>query len=1066
MAQGNTGQPLSISFIKPEITQKTGQFSFNVIRIRNHSDSTVRFKPLLVYPDGWVPFSAPFKDTLVQPHDSISLPFRFQLPEQVSAEKKYEIIFRAYSMQNQLLTENHCKVYPEVFHDWNITLPEKRAFFYPRNNLATIELLLENKGNVAERINLNVKPDNKMSLETSGNWLPGDKIHLEAYQDTVIKFNVRYMPTDDRVFDLTKIHVNAFTEDKNLPPKPVFVEKYDDTYAPFHADRNLPHQAETGFRTFKGNQDFLPFIKARGTSTLNNTSYFQYNFNYYALTGNEDLISNTYYSLLYSRKSFKTGIGAFSSELGRNLYTRNGIMFSNIFKINPVLSIEGFLSQSFFSPKTSVAVGYNIESKKVSLKGSASYDLDAVKKVNTGSMLLQSGLITLFKDHDINFRVYGYHEYHDVLNDYTMMGFAWDINYFLKFGNGVAIQITNNYGSPNVPGPQMGLLNFLAQSSILMRSGKKYFSVQYNNSSRKYHTYTAEGLKTPDAKLYDQYANIQLHSRSNPNHTWDFGPSVEYYNSVRPLMTIEGAKSEYTAQKFRFEYKAVILKLLTVNMKTGMSNITIKETSEIKDTRFDFHLLGGLSLKKGYGLSFSYDYGPMVNSGLYQFSGDAKNHSLTISPSLSSYYFNERINFNLFANLIYRFDLQYASFNINPKIEAYVYRDWYVSASGTYHYMRQQYPDILTSDSYTYFELSIKKRWGKSDINKWQKDTRRLRVVMFKDDNGNGVKEDTEQGIPFVKTRLKLTNSDNPNINTQFPVDIILLSNAAGTVNYNRIPKGFYELTVTPLSDVKEYFYVNRSAEKLELTRNATYYIPFQKANKITGKIVMKRQKFIKTGEETLDLANIKITAYNKQGNSYSSFTLQDGSFTIFVPQNNAYYVRMGNVFGPGFKIMQNDINISVGESTDNVIVFNVNEISRQIKFKDALAKTTEVDTLQQKPLKFKVLHGKFYENSSEAAADKDAVPHFEIKEAPVQEENMIPGNFYVVIGIDSTRTDAVKIKKIMDENGLNTSLGYGESTATYYIFTKYFPNKGDAKKELERIKTIGIKEAEIIKYE
>ena len=91
------------------------------------------------------------------------------------------------------------------------------------------------------------------------------------------------------------------------------------------------------------------------------------------------------------------------------------------------------------------------------------------------------------------------------------------------------------------------------------------------------------------------------------------------------------------------------------------------------------------AFKKGFGVSFSYDYGPMVNSGLYQFSGDAENHSFTIRPSLMSTYFKERVSFNLFANFIYRFDLQYASFNINPKIEAYLFRDFYAVASGTYH---------------------------------------------------------------------------------------------------------------------------------------------------------------------------------------------------------------------------------------------------------------------------------------------------------------------------------------------------------------------------------------------
>ena len=183
-----------------------------------------------------------------------------------------------------------------------------------------------------------------------------------------------------------------------------------------------------------GMTEFLPFIKARGITTFKNLSTFQYNFNYYALTGNEDFISNSYYSFLYNWKLLKVGLGAFSSQLGRNLYTRHGVMISNIIKLSPVFSLEAFVSQSFFTPKTSVAVGYTIEKNKIGLHGSVSYDVDGEKKVNTGSVMLQSNLITLFKNHDISFNLYGYNEYHYLTKDYTLTGIAWDINYNAKFG--------------------------------------------------------------------------------------------------------------------------------------------------------------------------------------------------------------------------------------------------------------------------------------------------------------------------------------------------------------------------------------------------------------------------------------------------------------------------------------------------------------------------------------------------------------------------------------------------------------------------------------------------------
>jgi hypothetical protein len=353
--------------------------------------------------------------------------------------------------------------------------------------------------------------------------------------------------------------------------------------------------------------------------------------------------------------------------------------------------------------------------------------------------------------------------------------------------------------------------------------------------------------------------------------------------------------------------------------------------------------------------------------------------------------------------------------------------------------------------------------WGKSEFDKWQKDTRQLRVIMFKDDNGNGVKDDTEQGVPFVKTRLVLTNSANPNVSTQFPVDITLLSNEKGLVYYNKLPTGFYELSIMPLSDVKEYFYVNRSIEKLELSKNQVYYIPFQKATKITGKLIVERQKFIKKGTETLDLENIRITAYSNEGNSYSSLTLDDGTFTIFVPGHNSYYIRMGNVFGPGFKILKNDIPITVSDTASQEIVFNVQEVTRQIKFKDT--KPAVADTAAQQPLKIKVLHGKFYENSSNVPVDKDAIPDFNVKEAPVIEESILPGNHYVVIGNDISREEGIKLVRIVDENGIPAILGYNEADQKYFVFTKYSTDKGDLRVELDKLKLAGLNEAQIIKF-
>jgi hypothetical protein len=1066
-AQAQTNEPdepeLSVSFVKPEIFTRAGDLSFNIIKAVNNSDSSVRFKPIIILPENWSLFSTPYNDTVINPHDSISLLYRFKVPENVSSEVKYEVLFRSYSKKNKLLSETICQIFPEPVHNWQITIPENRVFFSPRSNQTEFNVKIENNGNIGEEIDLQMAIDKKLEMTSAGPWQPGKPVILAPFQDTVIKFNVKYVNQDDRVFDLSKVQFQAVSGDK-LINKPLMIEKYNDTYAPFVIDRSLPHQAEIGFRTFSKNDKVLPFIKARGLSSLKNQSTFAYNFNYYALTGNENFISNTYYNFLYSWKTLQVGLGAFSSQLGRNMYTRNGIMVSNIIKLSPSLYLEAFLSQSILTPKTSIATGFTYKKEKLGFHGSVAYDLDLDKGVNTGSVMLQSTLIPIFKHQDISFNIYGYHEAHDLpVYDYTLAGVAWDLNYFAKIGDVILIQLTNNYGSPNVPGPQMGLFNFGAKSIFMLGDKKKYISIQYINSSRKYYNYSFEGIKLPGSTLNDQYSNLIFHTNKNPNHIWEAGPSIESYVSYRPAGTLPGSVTEYRTQKLRFEYKGSILKKLTLNMKTGLSNILIIDPEETNEQRYDFHLLGGYNFASGFGISFTYDYGPMVNSGLYQFAGDAKNHSLNFGPSVMDTYFNERLVFNLFANLVYRVDLDYSAININPKLEAYLLRDWYLVMSGTYHYNRQKYPEFQTKNSYVYFECSLKKRWGKSEFNKWQKDTRKLKVILFKDDNGDGIKDELEKGVPYVKTRLVLTNSDNPNISTEFPVDITLLSNEKGTVYFNKLPTGFYDLNIVPLSDVKEYFYVNKSVEKLQLSKNMVYYVPFQKATKIAGKLVVERQKFIKKGTESLNLTNIKITAYTNDGNSYSSFTLEDGSFNIFVPGNNSYYLRMGNVFGSGFKILKNDILINVTDTASEEVVFNIQEITRQVKFKET--KPVVADTSRQEPLKIKVLQGKFYENSSNVPVDKDAMPEFNIKEAPVNEVDLIPDNYYVVIGIETGRTEAIKLIRVVAENGIEASLGYQKEDGKYYVFTKHYDDKSDAREELDRMKQAGLNEAEIIKF-
>jgi len=256
---------------------------------------------------------------------------------------------------------------------------------------------------------------------------------------------------------------------------------------------------------------------------------------------------------------------------------------------------------------------------------------------------------------------------------------------------------------------------------------------------------------------------------------------------------------------------------------------------------------------------------------------------------------------------------------------------------------------------------------------------------------------------------------------------------------------------------------VDKQNKSIDLSRTKTVYIPFQKANKIEGKIEMTLHRYSNAKGETRDLSNIKITAYNNLGNSYSSFSAKDGSFVIFAPGENTYHLRMKNVFGTSYSIIQNDISVYVSDTTESRVVFDVVENSRKISFKKA--RPDIPDSLMNRPLKIKVLPGEIYENKDDRNFNKDSVPEFDLNTNIVETIPMTKGLIYVVIKETEIQTDATALINIVKENGLKTHLGFDAENEIYYVFTKSFNKRSEAQKEIHRIELMGIKDAKIIKF-
>ncbi len=1046
---------LEVAFVKEKIIVQNGDLSFNVVKIHNTGNLPVRIQPVLDMPNGWLKFSNAFHDTVLPANSTVSLPFRFKTKADSKSEIEHMVVFKAYNKDDNTIAETSFKVELQPFHNWDIIIPEKRVYFYPGIDVARFDIIIRNKGNTGELINIEITPDRNLTLVGyQGNSIVKD-VYVPSSAEEIISLEAQYNNSDDRVFDINKVRVLAKAEDKKIF-RSVILEKYSDEYAPFEVDKTLAHETEVGIRTFARSDEVKPFVRARGSTTFKNDSKFRYNFTYYDILENEDIINNSYYNFLYQWNDFNVGMGAFSSMLGRNLYSRNCLMVSNVFSVDENSSIEGYASYGLTQSKANIAAAYQRSTKELELKGSIAYDIDDYFKRNTASAVVHTGRFKVVRNHDLRISLYGYNEKYDVKNPYSQTGYAWDINYYGKITNDLDIHFTNNYGSPEIPGPQMGLRNYYTKLKFTPGESKKnYVTLSYINSARDYYFYDSDGVKLPDIHLRDNYASFFFHNNTHKKTRWYVGPSIEFYNSSHPLP--QNKRRLYDVNKYRMEFKGYFGHNLMVNVKYGLGVMNYEEEEKYEENVHDFHVLSNYS-NNGYGIRLAYDYGPMVNMGLYQYALDAGNHSISISPYILRSYLKGRIAVSLFTNYSYRFDLEYGSLNVNPKIETYIIKDWYAVVGGTYTYTQQDYGDLRIKNSFYYAEFSIKKRWGRSDYYKWRKDLRRMKIQLFKDKNGNGKMDRGEEGIPNVKVRIELTNTSDKRARDNFPVDITLMSNDKGIVYFTRIPKGFYKITIVPMIDLKEYFYIDNSSNNVELLKNANIAIPFQKANKIIGLVELKRNKFVSETDETISLSNIKVTAYNDIGDSYSTFTLSDGSFTIYAPGNHTYTVRIKNVFGNDFVIMNNDSKRLLLDSISQPVVIRVVEKSRKIKFKKA--KKENLADIQ----KIKVLPGKIYNNSSEKPVDVNSVPDFKMNKPNNEVVVMEHDTYYVTVGSYKSQTDAEKALLIMAEQGISCIIGVSYETDLFFVILSKASSRKEANSMQSKYQNAGIKLAEVVK--
>jgi hypothetical protein len=191
-----------------------------------------------------------------------------------------------------------------------------------------------------------------------------------------------------------------------------------------------------------------------------------------------------------------------------------------------------------------------------------------------------------------------------------------------------------------------------------------------------------------------------------------------------------------------------------------------------------------------------------------------------------------------------------------------------------------------------------------------------LKLVLFKDQNSNGVRDNGEE--PVAGQTLSL-NGD------------LFVSDNTGLIIYKNTEKGIYKADFGFSSKLKGWIPSNGTLQNFDLYTNRTIEVPYKVSRIITGKLLVEKDSF---STIKFNPANIKVTAAGEREESYSTLTDENGEFYFNLPSGN-YVVTLSELaFSDQFKPVQFSQAADLLNNESKTLYFDIKQKRRQINIK------------------------------------------------------------------------------------------------------------------------------------
>lgn len=882
-------------------------------------------------PDGWKVIGNEKQEITINPGDSIILPLRVSVGGKVRGDIGYSVIASLTDSRGNTIRNEYCFVKIPRQADLKVKFIDKMGYIDQVTGMSNFSIRIENKGNREELVNFQFEADKSLGVGAAfQNQMAADVV-LPPYTDTTIHYAVKLIE-DPLGKNMFRLNMSASSMDTTVKAN-VWFRKLDPSFVNYIPEAKKPMVAEI---TMQGimRGDNLPGYQAYlfGTILLKNRNDIYYYYRNFSSKNTESLYK-------YNRMYIGTHIDKWNFEIGdsyrsieSSLTGRGGVVGYK----SPRIQGEIIANQNVRNKNNNIGT---LIKHKITKTQTLHYGFvfNQNKKNGIDSKLALLGYNANIKKKHNLYLMGAYNHLSQSIDGVNQHNeFGGEVRYITKIDNFYA-SFKGKYGSQLYMGSYRGRSDLNLFSYYQLNPIHRLSLYAYENR------YNVPTIRDESITLYrfslSREGRVEHAITITPNIIMNWGPGYEqtqwkgvvsdtsrYHIGTQGVKGILGARfripGTQTTLTPQFTYSQV-------NVFKHDFNFPM-DGSLSKRLNFNYQYFTMNLRSKIWGLMTTYTSGPKtVFDQLTYLLNNKSTRVIRVMPYIDAFIYKDMLQF--MTNISYSNNLvSRTSFaNITTQFFWYLPKDWRIHVLGVYTLQNRIDPQEISQKYQTiYLEAGIRKEFN---FNQPRVRFHDLSLIFFKDFNGNFTQDPNEPGIKNVLTTIsridRLTDQDIPG---EFN-SIELLSDNLGVIHLERIPEGKYSMAFNPVGKDAGTFSKALEDFTLDVNKSGPIYIPFVEKNKVFGKIVLNRSRL--SGMGKVDVSNVRITATDSRGRTYSTLTNKAGEFVIFAPVTDEYIVNINNIFYENFDLRQNNYRVQFNGYKQFEVNFVFDEKVRRINF-------------------------------------------------------------------------------------------------------------------------------------